>query len=159
MYFAVLVFIYKHLCCCSVFTVIPNLRIWKLKICYIHNINSETQLFCLCGKINMFNGYQHLQTKCYALHCVYQLTYQFPLLCISVHIDIFFREPQPKSKSFATHGTITSTYWLSVERQQILSQKHHFKYHKNSSVNLQAPCVLYIRTGISLLSRECFLYI
>jgi len=26
-------------------------------------------------------------------------------------------------------------------------------------VNLQAPCVLYIRTGVSLLSRERFLYI
>ena len=27
------------------------------------------------------------------------------------------------------------------------------------SINLQAPCVLYIRTGVSLLFRECFLYI
>ena len=27
------------------------------------------------------------------------------------------------------------------------------------SINLQAPCVLYIRTGVSLLSRERFLYI
>jgi len=27
------------------------------------------------------------------------------------------------------------------------------------NINLQAPCVLYIRTGVSLLSRERFLYI
>ena len=34
-----------------------------------------------------------------------------------------------------------------------------FTRNRNHFINLQAPCVLYIRTGVSLLSRERFLYI
>jgi len=34
-----------------------------------------------------------------------------------------------------------------------------FIFYSHFMFNLQAPCVLYIRTGVSLLSRERFLYI
>ena len=40
--------------------------------------------------------YHHLLTTSCALHCVYNLTYQLPLLCVSVSTDTIFGKPQPK---------------------------------------------------------------
>jgi len=54
------------------------------------------------GKGNIAWRYHHLITKSCAFHCIYRLTYYFPLLRVSVSIDVFFWEPQSKCKSFAS---------------------------------------------------------
>ena len=48
-----------------------------------------------------------------------------------------------------------------THRTSLVVKKNFFSFlvAVNNSINLWAPCVLYIRTDVSLLSRERFLYI
>jgi len=66
--------------------------------------------------------------------------------------------------------SIFETAWVSWEERQLVSARSCHSYRPRHTatlsqnafllhVNLWAPCVLYIGTGVSLLSRERFLYI
>jgi len=46
-----------------------------------------------------------------------------------------------------------------VDKPEDMGPLGRLRCRWKDNINLQAPCILYIRTGVSLLSRECFLYI
>ena len=67
-------------------------------------------------------------------------------------------------RNFSEHGQKSSTEETLTEHKNETRRKERTPRKRDfeveiCSLNLQAPCVLYIRTGVSLLSREHFLYI
>ena len=100
----------------------------------------ETQIASLCFYCKI--GYAHapLRTVIRALS----------ILFITASDGYTVHPVQHSSKSLLFRS-------ISLALQRLtLSFKPKFPNHV--SVNLSAPCVLYIRTGVSLLSRERFLY-
>ena len=125
----------------------------------------------LCERIETVNSYFILQQGCRS-----SFFQNYVLLCISVRAQLFCTKISKSLKSVAFRVKIRGNQQVSnrcgnigqpYKRVTIYFQRKNFFFNMKFQMignvwycfNLQAPRFLYIGTGVSLLSRERFLYI